>query len=359
MDGHQAGRDPDLLTERLKAPHGNQPVNCWRMTSGPTARPGCAFVLVAFAFFAATPWVISQERPFDTNACALSLHPEKYNEGLVSVDGLVTVGANEFMLHDASCGDQYGKIWLEFGGDVGSPATGVTPHQAAGKPRTFEGLELPITKDRDFDAMQKLLQSVQKSEAPKMLRATLIGKYFAGRPTKLGSGETIHGGYGHMGCCSLFVIEEVVKVSAELEEIVDFSPLPATPPKALPKGCIVTETSVPPREDEDQLELKSLEAEFQYLHNPKKVAARAIAVQQDIDAEDIEKHLRTESSSLALVSYAWETSDGLTSYSIVVNKPYWLLPTAQTGDAVIWVPKKIIRTECRKPEVKPNIPIKH
>lgn len=320
----------------------------------------CTCVLLAgFIFFLATSSVLSQERPFDTNACALNQHPEKYNEGLVSVEGLITVGRNEFMLHDASCGDQYGKIWLEFGGDVESPATGVTPRQAAGKPRTFDGLELPITKDRDFDAMQKLLQSLQKSEGTKMLRATLIGKYFAGRPTKLASGETIQGGYGRMGCCSLFVIEEVVKVSAELEEPVDFSPLPVTPPKTLARGCLATETVLPPREDEDQLERKSLEEEFQYLHDPKKVAARAIAVQQDIDAEVVEKQLRTESSSLTLASYAWQTSDGLTSYSVIVNKPYWLLSTAQTGDAVIWTPKKITRTECTKPEIKLNIPIKH
>ena len=303
--------------------------------------------------------VLAQERPFDTNVCALTLHPDKYHEGLVSVEGWITVGREEFMLHDDSCGDANGKIWLAFGGDVQGTATGGTPRPATGNPCTFDGLELPLKRDRDFDLMQKLLQAAEKAGKTKMLRATLTGKYFSGRPTKLASGETIRAGYGRMGCCSLLVIEEVAKVSSELEEPVDFTPVAPDPPRMPARGCTVSEVAVAPREDEDQLERKSLEEEFRYLHDPKKVASRAIAVEQDVDADTVEQHLQAESGSPALATYAWQSADGLSSYHIMVNKPYWLLATAQSGDAVIWAPKKMTKTVCTKPEIKPNIPIKH
>ena len=262
------------------------------------------------------------------------------------------------MLHDATCGDEHGRVWLDFGGDIASPATAATPHRAPGKARTFDGAQLPLTKDRDFDALQKLLQDAQKSGTLRMFRATLVGKYFAGHPTKTASGQTFFGGYGHLECCSLLVVEEVAKVESELQAPVDFSPVPGTPPTAA-KGCTVTDVAVPPREDEDQLQRKHQEDEYRYLDEPKKVAARAIAVQQDMDADAVEKHLQTDSTGLTQASYTWQMSDGLTTYHVLVNKPYWLWQTAQSGDAVIWVPKKTTKTECVKPATKLNIPIKH
>ncbi len=272
------------------------------------------------------------------------------------MEGLITVGPDEFMLHDANCADGKGGIWLQFGGDVASPGTAGVSRGASGKTRSVDGLGLPLNKDRDFDAMQKLLQEAEKSGKTKMLRATLIGKYFPGKPAYTASGEPIRSGYGHMGCCSLLVIEEVAVVGSELEEPVDFSPISKTSPRMLTKGCTIEELQLPPHEDEDQLERKSLRDEYQYLHDPKKVAARAIAVREQTSAEDsaddIEKRLQKESATQSLASYTWTSADATTVYHVVVNKPYWLLETAVSGDAVIWVPKSITKTECsRKPKV--------
>jgi hypothetical protein len=180
-----------------------------------------------------------------------------------------------------------------------------------------------------------------------MLRATVIGKYFPGKPKTVG-GEAMRSGYGHMGCCSLLVIEEVAKVGSELEEPVDFSPVPALTSPSLMKGCTVSQIQVPPQEDEDQLERGSLEEEYQYLHDPKKVAARAIAVQESLDAETIEKRLQTEVATQSLSSYTWASPNGLTSYRITVNKPHWLLQTAAKGDVVIWAPKQMTKTQCTR-----------
>ena len=302
-------------------------------------------LLVAAVCFLVGSAVSAQERAFDTTVCGLLLHPEKYNEGLVSVEALITVGPEEFLAHDAHCGDALGQVWLQFGGNVESPGSTANPKRPSGKPRTVEGLELPLSKDRDYDALQKLLQTAQKSGQAKMLRATLIGKYFAGKPTKTVGGE-VRTGYGHLGCCSLLVIEEVGTVTDGLEGTVDFSPVPAAPLRALRKGCTVMELMVPPHEDEEQLLLKSLEDEYQYLHDPKLVAARAIAVQTDLTADEAEKRLQTESAGLTLAIYTWTSDDGARSYRITVNKPYWLLQTVGNGDSIIWAPKQIVRNDC-------------
>ncbi len=316
------------------------------MSSLPTAAARCAYLVVAIAVTCAfaSP-AAAQERPFDVTACQLAQHPEKYNEGLVSVDGLITVGPEEFMLHDANCSDENGKIWLEFAGGVESPETTSTGHK--NKSKTYETLGLPLNQDRDFQALQKLLQDAQKSGKTKMLHAILIGKYFAGKPTPTIAG-VVRAGYGRLSCCSLLIIEEVGTVEPDIEEPVDFSPVSKVSPKTLAKACTIVELTVPPREDEDQLERKSLKDEYQYLHDPKKVAARAISVHEATSAEDIEKQLQTDSATSSLASYTWTSTsaDATTYYRIVVNKPYWLMETAISGDAVIWVPKSITKTEC-------------
>src|SRR5664279_667619 len=219
----------------------------------PTAAARVTYLLLAVVVAClSAPTAAAQERPFDTTACALTQHPDKYNEGFVSVEGLITIGPEEFMLHDANCGDEHGKIWLELGGGVESPANAANAHAAKNRPQTLESLELPLTRDRDFDALQKLLKAAGKTGHTRMLRATIIGKYFAGRPTKTASGESIRAGYGPRGCCSLLIIEEVGTVGTDIEDPVDFSASPSGLLKP-PKDCTVSELPVPSREDEDRL----------------------------------------------------------------------------------------------------------
>jgi hypothetical protein len=309
------------------------------------ARYACLLLAIAVGC-SLTAVMAAQERPFDTTACALTQHPDKYNEGLVSVEGLITVGPEEFMLHDPNCGDEHGKVWLEFGGGIESPAT-ASAHLPRNKPQTFESLELPLTKDRDFDTLQQLLKAASKTGRTQMLRATIIGEYFAGRPTKIASGETIRAGYGPKGCCSLLIIEEVGRVGTDIEEPVDFSGSPNHAMKA-PKDCTVSELPVPSREDEDKLLRESLEEEFANLHDPKQVAARALSEREGITIDQAEAGVKAESVTATAGTYKWLAPDGLRSYLITVYKPYWLLQTAVSGDAVIWVPKTITRTACSR-----------
>ncbi len=305
----------------------------------------CTYFLLAVAFACSLASVTAgQERPFDTTVCALTQHPDKYNEGLVSVDGLITVGPEEFLLHDTNCGDDHGKIWLEFAGGVDGPVA-AGAHIAKNRPQSFESTGLPLNKDRDFDALQTLIKAAVKTGHTRMLRATLIGKYFAGHPTKTANGDFILAGYGPKACCSLLIIEEVGTVAPDIEEPVDFSAATSSPWKT-PKGCTVSEFPVPSHEDEDRLLRDSLKEEFAYLHDPRQVAAHTIAEREGLNPQEVEQQLKAESVGQTIAVYRWIAPDGLKSYVIAVDKPYWLLQTAVSGDAVIWVAKAIVKTKC-------------
>ncbi len=180
-----------------------------------------------------------------------------------------------------------------------------------------------------------------------MWRATITGRFFAGPLSKAKTGGTAHPN-------ARLVISEVNLVSDELEESVDFSPLAGSLAATPPKGCSVSEITLPSREEEDKLQRQSLQEEFAYLHDPKKVAAQFIAQAENIPADSAEISLKPNSVAPTLADYTWIAPDGLRSYNVAVNRPYWLLQTAVSGDTVIWAPKRVVRTDCPKatPQVK-------
>ncbi len=82
----------------------------------------------------------------------------------------------------------------------------------------IEGIEVPLHRDEPFKRLERLLNSYRIKKNQKVvyfqtnpsyrIQATLIGRYFAGR-------EEFYGrGFGHMGCCSLLVIEKIVSIDS-------------------------------------------------------------------------------------------------------------------------------------------------
>jgi hypothetical protein len=201
---------------------------------------------------------------------------------------------------------------------------------------------VPLKKDPDYETMQRLMKSAVASGQPqtKMLRATLIGRFFAGPALGTKTGEIKH-------LNSRLVISEVELVSNHLEDPVDFTPL-AKPTSKPAKGCTVTELTVPSREEEDKLQRLSREPseDLGYLSDPRKVAAHAIAGQEKAAPDEVESKLRLVGEGVALNDYAWTSADGSRTYTIAVNRPYWLLPSTYSSDAMIWVPKRFAMTVC-------------
>jgi hypothetical protein len=173
-----------------------------------------------------------------------------------------------------------------------------------------------------------------------MLRATLIGRFFAGPAVGTKTGEITHPNVR-------LVISEVELVSNKPEDAVDFTPTPhALPPS--PKGCTIAALAVPTHDEADKLQRLSREPSenLDYLANPEQVAARALAAQEKISPEEVTGKLHLARNAVALREYTFPSADGLRSYSVTVNRPYWLLPSTYSGDAVIWVPQRILLTTC-------------
>jgi len=286
--------------------------------------------------FASTSWdVHAQERPWTVSPCELLKNPGLYLESLVSVPGLVLYGPNQFTSHGYDCADENGPLRLVFGGNPSDPKDRFRLSQSR-----LEDSTVPLKKDADYETLQKLIKSADGAGQVRMLRATLTGRFFTGQAVGTKSGEIKYPN-------PRLVISEVELVSNRLEDPVDFTLVPQAPAKTA-KGCTATEIEVPSRDEEDKLQRLSREASenLGYLNDPKAVAARAIADREDIAPVDVESNLTPGNEATALKSYSWASSDGLRTYAVTVNRPYWLLPGTYSGDSVIWVPKHITKTTC-------------
>jgi hypothetical protein len=57
--------------------------------------------------------------------------------------------------------------------------------------------------------MKKLARLVKQPDYTISDRTTLVGRFFAGQRQAV-AGKVMWAGYGHMGCCSLLVIQQVL-----------------------------------------------------------------------------------------------------------------------------------------------------
>lgn len=145
----------------------------------------------------------------EVGVCALQTDPADYDQKTIRVSGIVSHGFEQFVLSDPKCGGD-STIWLEYGGDFNSDTVyccGSTAGASRGRTLVIDGITLPLIKDalfRRFDARIRSTKDVK-------FQATIEGHFFAGVKQQLPGGER-WGGYGHIGCCTLLVIQRVLAV---------------------------------------------------------------------------------------------------------------------------------------------------
>lgn len=285
--------------------------------------------------------IAAQERPWSVSPCELLKKPGMYGDTMVSVPGFVLYGTDQFTTHGYDCPDDLGALRLEFGGNPTDPKDRFRLPQSR-----LEAGVVPLRKDADYDTMQRLMKQADVSGQTKMIRATLVGRFFSGPAFGTKSGEIKHPD-------ARLVISEVELVSDKLEDPVDFTPLTSTVVKS-PKGCITTEFPVLSREENDKLQRLSREPSegLGYLADPRQVAARLVSAQEDISLDVAATALRVVSEGVAIKDYTWASADGSRTYNITVDRPYWLLPSTYSADTMIWVPKRVLRTVCASKAVK-------
>ena len=76
----------------------------------------------------------------------------------------------------------------------------------------MQWMSLPLLNDAQFQKLDGMLQSMPHSRGVVVVATTVEGHFFSGTARKEGDTVTF-GGFGHFGCCSLFVIERVNSVA--------------------------------------------------------------------------------------------------------------------------------------------------
>jgi hypothetical protein len=142
------------------------------------------------------------------SVCQIVADPGHYNHQLLTLTANVSFHFEGHQLDDPACPqnpdrtDHVVLIWWTYGG-MREPT-----HEARARPLAIEGITTSLVEDPPFRQFDALLD---QAKSP-MFQATLVGWYFAGE--SLGPpGRTLQGGFGHKGCCTLFVIKQVLAVS--------------------------------------------------------------------------------------------------------------------------------------------------
>lgn len=147
--------------------------------------------------------------PVKVSLAQLYRDPAAYNHKLIKMSGVISHGFEQFTLTDPNCPQRCG-IWLEYGGKLASGTMyccGVSAAREREESLIIDNIPIPLLQDEKFRKFDELLQGQPKSA----LKATIVGRFFAGEKTELGT-ETRWTGFGHFGCCSLLAIQEVSSI---------------------------------------------------------------------------------------------------------------------------------------------------
>ncbi len=268
--------------------------------------------------------------------CRLSNDPGAFNRKSVEVSAFVSHGFEDSSVFESGCGERYAGIWMEYGG-TSSTATmyccGFTPKSTRPAVLTVEGVELPLVDNDNFKTLNALLHK----DSGRTVRATLRGTFFSGKQDPYGNGKKdLWGGYGHMGCCSLFVIQEVVSVLPQNVDGLDYLSS-INQPNTDKEGCGSYKFHT--GDDWQSLVLKQRAADsgtdtWRY-DKPGRVASEGLAklLNRMADSIKLEETQKTESR----IIYYWRPNGRKgVRYMVIVNRPYSLSLEAKDPSKTIW-----------------------
>ena len=306
-----------------------------------------------FFFFLATPRQAAAPRqtPEKVSICRLQADPAAFNHKLIEVTGFVSHGFEDFGLFDPNCTarDESGtSVWLEYGGTASSNTMyccGVTPSHTRPKPLVVEKIPVTLLDDQTFRQFDKMIQRPRGS----VVRATIIGRFFAGEQQKWPAG-TFWGGYGHMGCCSLFAIQRVVSVDPQDRDDLDYgSSVDAPDVRRAGCGYDYLPVYTPPDERFAKLlaaQRRADEGERAWaFEDPRRVASDELAKLSKLDESEL-ANLRETRREGGRVVFRLIRGEGKKGYMVVVNRPYLLSFYAKDPKRVSWVVAAVYETSC-------------
>jgi hypothetical protein len=157
----------------------------------------------------------AQTTPREVSFCDLVKDPKSFDGKTIRVRGTLSVYFEDFSLVSKDCKTQQ-EIWLAFGGDVPGlvPSTVNDNSRNPGADINVNGVSYGIKKDENFRRLYALIAARHGDKPDYRVTATLTGPFFAGRENTSATGEHVYIGYGHLSCCSLFVITQVSDVES-------------------------------------------------------------------------------------------------------------------------------------------------
>lgn len=159
------------------------------------------------------------EVPMQVSLCEVKAHPENFLHKLVEFTATASHGFEDSMVEDSRCSwpERGPGVWMEYGGKR-STATmyccGGSPKPDRSATLIVEGIPLDLVDDETFRAFDgRLHPKHSKQRSSDTVRATLRGRIFARYEGIMGTQQNPEWrGYGHMDCCMLFVVTQVVSV---------------------------------------------------------------------------------------------------------------------------------------------------
>ena len=281
------------------------------------------------------------EEPAKVSLCDVKKDPVAYNHKLLEVTGFVSHGFEDFAFMDTAC-SSWPPLWLEYGGTVASGTMyccGVTSARRRPKPLVVEKIPTELVADERFKLFDTLIQRPPDS----IVRATLVGRFFAGERQAYAK-EPSWGGYGHMGCCSLFVIQQVTAVEPQESTELDYR-LWADQPSADKVGCGYTGlTEILPFDDSIKAQAQADNGEDWAFSDPMRVATESLARLIKVAARSIA--LRQTSKTQGRFIYEWRRPKTKSIYMVVISRPYWLSFHAKDPKRVAWVVAGAYESSC-------------
>jgi ferredoxin-thioredoxin reductase catalytic subunit len=278
--------------------------------------------------------VVKAEKRLKVSPCELKKDPGLYNHKLVEVTGFVSHGFENFTLFDPTC-PEWPDTWLEYGGTAASGTMyccGVTAARSRPKSLVVENIPISLVEDERFQLFDKLLQRSPDS----VVRATIAGRFFSGEKISYPA-RVSWGGYGHMGCCSLLAIEQIVSVEPHTSIELDYGYY-SDQPDLEKLGCGNYRFLTELREFENILKAQVLADSAQadwFFTDPQRVATERLAKLLMVDPNSIE--LKQTRKLQGRVIYDWHPRGKRTRYMVVVSRPYWLSFYAKDPKNVAWV----------------------
>lgn len=285
--------------------------------------------------------------PIDVTYCELAANPKSFHQARVRITGHVSFEFERFTLSDPACTppkDSSLDLWITYGGDVPSGAIYCCPGEGGppgSRSAPSANVEFPLVADGTYQRFRDFLERTGDVQ----VRVTLVGKVLI-KPEKQ-PGQLMAGGYGHMGCCSLFVIEQVESFDSRERPDLDYT---SNAGFYEVTGCHSGGYSWDFDYEAADVLRQQRDADAGVrswaFNSPERVALEAIHAK--FGAAD-QQLVRVKAASGRQV-FEWRR--GKTYSTVIVIRPGWLAHFAKTK-AVVWAATFIITAACAV-EIKPD-----